>query len=80
MKVKILDREFNDKNFWMMFDPKSALDYFINDVAQWQQRGVKFTLEDSNIADKYMRRIEIWAESDNDKLLTEMGLTQLHKY
>ena len=80
MKIKILDHEFNDKSFWMMFDPQSALEYFIPTYQRWESRGVKFTLEDSNIADKYLRHIEVWAESEDLSVLTEMGLHQLHKY
>jgi hypothetical protein len=69
MKTKILDREFNDKNFWMMFDPKDALEYFIPDHSQWESQGITFTLEDSSIHDRYMRHIEIWAEGDEKTLL-----------
>ena len=80
MKIKILDREFNDKNFWDMFDPASALEFFIPTYQRWESKGVKFTLEDSNIHDKYMRHIEVWAESEDELVLTEMGLHELHKY
>ena len=80
MKIKILDQEFNDKNFWEMFDPRSALTYFIPQHQRWESRGVKFTLEDTNLIDKYMRHIEIWAESEDESVLTEMGLHELHKY
>jgi hypothetical protein len=79
MKIKVLDREFNDKNFWQMFDPNSALEYFIPTCGHWQQQGITFTLEDSNIIDKYMRHIEIWAEGDEKTLLT-MTLKGFNKY
>jgi hypothetical protein len=78
MKIKILDQEFNDKNFWAMFDPKSALEYFIPSLAEWQQRGITFTIEDSSIMDKYMRHIEIWAEGD-EKTLILMQLKSVTK-
>lgn len=80
MKIKILDQKFNDKNFWQMFDPASALEYFIPTHKHWESKGVKFTLEDTNLQDKYLRHIEIWVESEDDIVLTEMGLHQLHKY
>jgi hypothetical protein len=63
-----------------MFDPASALEYFIPTHKHWESKGVKFTLEDSNLQDKYLRHIEIWVESEDDIVLTEMGLHQLHKY
>jgi hypothetical protein len=75
MKIKILDQEFNDKNFWQMFDPKSALEYFIPRSSHWQQQGITFTLEDRSIMDRYLRHIEIWAESPNESLLTALVLT-----
>ena len=65
MKIKILDQEFNDKHFWMMFDPKSALTHFIPSHSEWEQQGITFTLEDRSLIDKYMRHIEIWAEGDD---------------
>jgi len=79
MKVKILDQEFNDKNFWQMFDPKSALEYFIPTCEYWQSRGVVFTLEDTTIIDKYMRHIEIWAETQEESVLTELALRGFNK-
>jgi hypothetical protein len=63
-----------------MFDPTSALEYFIPTHQRWESKGVKFTLEDTNIHDKYMRHIEVWAECEDAAILTEMGLHQLHKY
>jgi hypothetical protein len=74
MKIKILDREFNDKSFWMMFDTPSALDYFIPTNQRWVDQGIKFTLEDTNNVNKYMRHIEIWAEGD-EKVLDLMLLS-----
>ena len=68
MKTKILDQEFNDKNFWMMFDPTDALEYFIPGYKQYEP-DITFTLEDSSIHDRYMRHIEIWAEGDEKTLL-----------
>lgn len=65
MKVKILDREFNDKNFWLMFTPNDALEYFCPGYQHFQSQGVEFTLKDSSIHDKYCRHIEIWAEGDD---------------
>jgi hypothetical protein len=64
MKIKILDQEFNDKNFWLMFDPNDALEHFCPGYKTYESQGVKFTLQDSNLHDKYMRHIEIWAEGD----------------
>lgn len=69
MKTKILDQEFNDKNFWQMFDPDDALEYFCPGYRDWESQGITFTLEDSSIHDKYMRHIEIWAEGDEKTLL-----------
>ena len=68
MKQKILDQEFNDKNFWAMFDPTDALEYFIPGYRQYEP-DVIFTIEDTNLHDKYMRHIEIWAEGDEKSLL-----------
>jgi len=36
LKQKILDAEFNDKNFWSMFDPNDALEYFIPGYKQYE--------------------------------------------
>lgn len=72
MKIKILDEEFNDKNFWMMFDPEDALEYFIPGYKVYEPK-IKFTIEDRSIHDKYMRHIEIWAEGlEQDLLLMEL--------
>lgn len=69
MKIKILDQEFNDKNFWSMFDPLDALEYFIPGYRVYEAQGIKFTIEDSSIHDRYMRHIEIWAEGEEKTLL-----------
>jgi hypothetical protein len=69
MKTKILDQEFNDKNFWQMFDPTDALEYFLPGYQQWQTQGITFTIEDRNCHEKYMRHIEIWAEGPEQTLL-----------
>ena len=71
MKQKILNAEFNDKNFWSMFDPNDALEYFIPGYRQYQP-DVTFTIQDTNLHDKYMRHIEIWAEG------TELSLFIMH--
>ena len=68
MKQKILNAEFNDKNFWSMFDPTDALEYFIPGYRQYEP-DVTFTIQDTNLHDKYMRHIEIWAEGDEKSLL-----------
>ena len=68
MKIKILDQEFNDKNFWMMFDPTDALEHFIPGYRQYEPK-ITFTIEDTNLHDKYMRHIEIWAEGEEQDLL-----------
>jgi hypothetical protein len=69
MKQKILDAEFNDKNFWSMFDPNDALEYFIPGYRQYEP-DIKFTIQDTNLHDKYMRHIEIWAEGSELALFT----------
>lgn len=69
MKTKILDEEFDDKNFWSMFNPSDALEYFCPGHKEWADKGITFTLEDSSIHDKYMRHIEIWAEGDEQTLI-----------
>ena len=69
MKIKILDQEFNDKNFWSMFSPKDALEYFIPDRSQWQALGITFTIQDTSLQDRYLRHIEIWAEGDEQTIL-----------
>jgi hypothetical protein len=68
MKQKILDQEFNDKNFWSMFNPNDALEYFIPGYKQYEP-DITFTIEDHSLHDKYMRHIEIWAEGDEKSLL-----------
>lgn len=68
MKIKILDQEFNDKNFWAMFDPNDALEYFIPGYRDYEPN-ITFTIKDNTIHDKYMRHIEIWAEGDEKALL-----------
>ena len=78
MKIQILDREFNDKNFWAMFNPNDALEHFIPGYKEFEAKGIKFTLEDSSIHDKYMRHIEIWAEGD-EKALILMKLKGFNK-
>ena len=78
MKIKILDQEFNDKNFWQMFNPKDALEYFIPTYKQYESQGITFTIEDSSIMDKYMRHIEIWAEGD-EKTIILMQLRSVTK-
>ncbi len=69
MKRQILKEEFNDKNFWAMFNPEDALEYFIPGYKEWEDKGITFTIEDRSIHDKYMRHIEIWAEGDEKTLL-----------
>lgn len=69
MKIQLIDNEFNDKNFWAMFNPNDALEYFCPGYKKWEAQGIKFTLEDSSIHDKYMRHIEVWAEGDEKTLL-----------
>lgn len=78
MKTKIFDREFNDKNFWMMFTPNDALEYFIPGYKEYQAQGITFTIEDSSIHDKYMRHIEIWAEGD-ERVILLMNLKGFNK-
>jgi hypothetical protein len=73
MKILIDTHEFNDKSFWMMFDPPQALDHFVPTHGNWESQGVEFTLEDHS-QDKYLRKIEIWAEGD-EKILLLMKLT-----
>lgn len=68
MKQKIFEQEFNDKNFWMMFSPKDALEYFCPGYQQYEPQ-ITFTIEDRSIADRYMRHIEIWAEGEERDLL-----------
>lgn len=68
MKIKIVDEEFNDKNFWSMFNPDDALEYFIPGYRQYEP-DITFTIEDSSIHHKYMRHIEIWAEGEEKSLL-----------
>jgi hypothetical protein len=70
MKQKILDQEFNDKNFWAMFNPQDALEYFIPGYREYESQGIKFTIEDTSIEHKYLRHIEIWAEGDEKALFT----------
>jgi hypothetical protein len=77
MKIKLDTYEFNDKSFWMMFDPPGALDHFVPNNAHWQQRGIAFTLEDSS-QDKYLRKIDVWAEGD-EKTLILMKLSGVNK-
>lgn len=69
MKINVLKEEFNDKNFWSMFNPEDALEYFIPGYKEYQAQGIKFTIEDTSIHDRYMRHIEIWAEGDEQMLL-----------
>lgn len=78
MKIQLIDNEFNDKNFWAMFDPNDALEYFCPGYKKWEEQGIKFTLEDRSIHDKYMRHIEVWAEGD-EKTLLLMKLTGFNK-
>lgn len=77
MKIQILNEEFNDKNFWAMFDPNDALEYFIPGYKQYQPQ-ITFTIQDTSIHDKYMRHIEIWAEGD-EKTLMLMKLKGFNK-
>ena len=67
MKRKILDAEFNDKNFWSMFNPNDALEYFIPGYRQYEPK-ITFTIQDTNLHEKYMRHIEIWAEGEERDL------------
>jgi hypothetical protein len=69
MKVKIAEYHFNDKNFWMMFTPGEAIDYFITDSDHWRSHGISFSIEDRNHMDKYLRQLEIWAEGPEKPLL-----------
>ena len=69
MKKQILKAEFNDKNFWSMFNPDDALEYFCPGYKKWESQGITFTLEDRSIHDRYMRHIEIWAEGDERVIL-----------
>ena len=73
MKTKILDAQFNDKNFWSMFDPGSAIDYFIPKAPQYRAQGVEFTISDLS-EEKYIRDIEIWAEHSNPAVITMLKL------
>jgi hypothetical protein len=75
MKQKILldTYEFNDKSFWMMFDPPGALDHFVPTHANWESQGVEFTVKELS-QDKYQRKIQVWAEGD-EKILLLMKLT-----
>jgi hypothetical protein len=61
-----------------MFNPEDALEYFIPGYQQYQSKGIKFTIEDTSIMDKYMRHIEIWAEGD-EKTLLLMNLKGFNK-
>ena len=78
MKIKILDQEFNDKNFWAMFNPNDALEHFFPGYSHYELQGIRFTIEDSSIHDKYLRHIEIWAEGD-EKALNLMALRGFNK-
>lgn len=52
-----------------MFNPTDALEYFIPGYKEYEAKGIKFTIEDTSIHDKYMRHIEIWAEGEEKDLL-----------
>jgi hypothetical protein len=78
MKIQLVDNEFNDKNFWAMFNPTDALEYFCPGYKRWEAQGIKFTLEDRSIHNKYMSHIEVWAEGD-EKTLILMKLTGFNK-
>ena len=69
MKQLIHKLTFNDKNFWQMFTPSEAIDYFMPDRAQWESQGVEFTIEDHNQHDRYIRDIELWAEGADNIIL-----------
>jgi hypothetical protein len=77
MKILVDTYEFNDKSFWMMFDPPGALDYFVPTHAKWESQGVEFTLKDKS-QDKYLRKIDVWAEGD-EKTLILMKLSGVNK-
>ena len=70
MKTKIFETEFNDKTFWQMFDPKSAIEHFIPDYRWYEERGGVLTIEDTNNHDKYIRKIEIWVEHKDPHTMT----------
>jgi hypothetical protein len=78
MKQRIFHNEFNDKNFWQMFDPNNAIEFFMPNrelVFNWfKAKGGVITIEDSSIHDKYMRNIEIWVEHPDPTVITELGL------
>lgn len=78
MKVKLNTYEFNDKSFWMMFDPPEAIDYFYPNNAKWQRQGVQFSIQDSS-EHKYIRKIELWAEHEDETVITTMLLTEDNK-
>lgn len=52
-----------------MFDPNDALEYFIPGYKQYEP-DIKFSIQDTNLHDKYMRHIEIWAEGSELSLFT----------
>ena len=52
-----------------MFDPNDALEYFIPGYKHYEP-DIKFTIQDTNLHDKYMRHIEIWAEGSELSLFT----------
>ena len=52
-----------------MFDTNDALEYFIPGYKQYEP-DIKFTIQDTNLHDKYMRHIEIWAEGSELALFT----------
>lgn len=68
MKQKIIDAQFNDKNFWMMFSPTDAIEYFIPGYREYEPK-IKFTIEDAAIQDRYVRHIQIWAEGEESDIL-----------
>jgi hypothetical protein len=69
MKQKIKTEEFNDKNFWMMFTPTDAIEFFIPNHSEWRSKGITLTIQDLNQDHRYVRHIEIWAEGDADAIL-----------
>jgi hypothetical protein len=67
MKQLIFQNQFNDKNFWQMFDLNNAVEFFMPhvDFKKFKAAGGKITIEDSTQHDRYMRNIEIWAEHED---------------
>lgn len=79
MKYHLGTYTFNDKNFWKMFNPQSAVDHFVIGAEQFRQQGGHFIITDIS-HEEYIRDIDIWAEHPQESVITMLVMKQQNKY